>query len=250
MSVVRFRPRPPPLQTARHHGGPFSFRPGWSAGSPSRCSVWPSHSRSTPRRHCRPPGARLSLAQAIQPIHAIAFANSGFSTWWAGNILFSFAAAYLVEQARHPTPASIARSLTVIAAVALIQSPSSFGLAGIAWLYALHRFLNPQPDNTAAWPAAALVAFFMLIPGMPIANALIPAAIAAIIATSQYVRSGAPTRTTRAPCSLAFYAGHLQAIVLILAAQQLTRSPRPSPLSTATHPQAYPIALLNRRNGW
>ncbi|WP_257092725.1 hypothetical protein [Methyloversatilis sp. XJ19-13] len=32
------------------------------------------------------------------------------------------------------------------------------------------------------------------------------------------------THTSRAPCSLAFYAGHLLAIVLILAAQQLTRS--------------------------
>ncbi|MCQ9372855.1 hypothetical protein NMQ14_01175 [Methyloversatilis sp. XJ19-13] len=36
---------------------------------------------------------RLAIAgSAIQPIYAIAFANSGFSTWWAGNILFSFAA--------------------------------------------------------------------------------------------------------------------------------------------------------------
>ncbi|MCQ9378322.1 conjugal transfer protein TraX [Methyloversatilis sp. XJ19-49] len=169
---------------------------------------------------------RLAIAGALtQPIYALAFQNTGFSPWWAGNILFSFAAvAYLVEQAKNPTPAAIASSLTVIAAVALIQSPSSFGLAGIAWLYALHRFLNPKPDSTAAWPAAALVAFFMLNPGMPIANALIAAAIAAIIAASQYARSSAPRRTTRAPWSLAFYAGHLLAIVLILAAQHLARS--------------------------
>ncbi|MDP3455078.1 TraX family protein [Methyloversatilis sp.] len=169
---------------------------------------------------------RLAIAgAAIQPIYAIAFANTGFSPWWAGNILFSFAAvAYLVEQAKNPTPVAIARSLIVIAAVALIQSPSSFGLAGIVWLYALHRFFNSQPDSTAAWPVAALVAFFMLNPGMPIANALIAAAIAAIIAASQYARSRAPRHTTRHPWSLAFYAGHLLAIVLIVAAEHLTRS--------------------------
>jgi len=161
---------------------------------------------------------RLALAgAAVQPIYAIAFANTGFSPWWAGNILFSFAAvAYLVEQAKNPTPAAIARSLIVIAAVALIQSPSSFGLAGIAWLYALHRFFNPQPDSTAAWPAAALVAFFMLNPGMPMANVLIAAAIVAIVAASQYARSGARRRTIRRPWSLAFYAGHL-AVMAVLA---------------------------------
>lgn len=89
---------------------------------------------------------RLAIAgAAIQPIYALAFQNSGFSPWWAGNILFSFAAvAYLVEQAKAPTPAAFARSLTVAAAVALIQAPSSFGLAGLVWLFALHRFLNPS----------------------------------------------------------------------------------------------------------
>ncbi|WP_306477469.1 TraX family protein [Methyloversatilis sp.] len=169
---------------------------------------------------------RLAIAGALtQPIYALAFQNSGFSPWWAGNILFSFAAvAYLVEQAKNPTPAAIARSLIIIAAIALIQSPSSFGLAGIVWLYALHRFLNPKADSTAAWPAAALLAFFMLNPGMLIANALIAAAIAAIIAASQCARSRASVRTTRHPWSLAFYAGHLLAIVFILAAHHLTRS--------------------------
>lgn len=31
-------------------------------------------------------------AICTQPVYALAFANTGFSPWWAGNILFSFAA--------------------------------------------------------------------------------------------------------------------------------------------------------------
>lgn len=164
-------------------------------------------------------------AICTQPVYALAFANTGFSPWWAGNILFSFAAvAYLVALSQAPSAANIAKGLAVFVVASIIQSPSSFGLAGIAWLYALHRFLNPQPDSTAAWPVATLIAVFMLNPGMPIANALITAAIAAIIATSLYARFGAPRRTTRTPWSLAFYTGHLLAIVVILAAQHLARS--------------------------
>ncbi|MCQ9372848.1 conjugal transfer protein TraX [Methyloversatilis sp. XJ19-13] len=161
---------------------------------------------------------RLAIAgAAIQPIYAIAFADTGFSPWWAGNILFSFAAvAYLVELVKSPTTSSIIQALAVVMLASIVQAPSSFGLAGIIWLFALHRFLNPQADSTVAWPAAALVAFFMLNPGMPIANALIAATIAAIIAASQFARSGAPTRTTRVPWSLWFYVGHL-ALMAILA---------------------------------
>lgn len=58
----------------------------------------------------------------------------------------------------------------------------------------------------------------MLNPGMPIATTLVAAALVAIITASIHARSTTPTRKTRGPWSLAFYAGHLLTIALILAA--------------------------------
>jgi hypothetical protein len=176
VSVVRFRPRPPPLQTARHHGGPFSF-PAWLVGRLAFPLFGLSFALTLNPQKALQTARRLAIAgSAIQPIYAIAFANSGSAhggpatscsasppspTWW------NWRGTRYSPRSQDRSPSSR-------------PSPSSFGLAGIVWLFALHRFLNPQPDNTAACPAPALVAFFMQIPGMPIANALIAAAIAAI----------------------------------------------------------------------
>lgn len=157
-------------------------------------------------------------AICTQPVYALAFANTGFSPWWAGNILFSFAAvAYLVALSQAPSATTVAKGLAVFVVASIIQAPSSFGLTGVVWLFVLHRSLKSKPDSGAFWLAFSLVAFLMLNPGMSIANVLIAVLIAGIIAASRHLRFRAPFRVTHAPWSRDFYGGHLLAIVLSLA---------------------------------
>lgn len=82
-------------------------------------------------------------AICTQPVYALAFANTGFSPWWAGNILFSFAAvAYLVALAQAPSPANVAMGLAVFVVASIIQAPSSFGVVGLLLLLAMFQIIQ------------------------------------------------------------------------------------------------------------
>ncbi|MFZ5456267.1 MAG: TraX family protein [Pseudomonadota bacterium] len=144
----------------------------------------------------------------VQPIYAIAFADAGFSPWWAGNILISFAVvAYLVEQVKSPTPKGIAQAFALIALASIVQAPSSFGLAGIAFMLALWVMLQ----GVVPWIAAAVaaVAFLNVNPGAPALSVSTAVALVLILGASGALRAWRPRRWLHPRATLWFYAGHL-----------------------------------------
>jgi hypothetical protein len=144
----------------------------------------------------------------VQPIYAMAFAGTDFSPWWAGNILFSFAAvAYLVERVKSLTASSIVQAVAVVVLASIIQAPSSFGLAGIVFMLALWFMLRGvSPLLSAASVAAALI---FLNPGAPMLAAATALCLAAIVATSISLRYLQPGRLLHPRATLWFYGGHL-----------------------------------------
>lgn len=105
--------------------------------------------------------ARRLLIWAIctQPVYALAFANTGFSPWWAGNILFSFAgAAYFAGLSRVPSAGNAARGALVFAVLAVIQAPSSFGMAGLVYLMALEHVIHGLYGAVILWVIVAITA--------------------------------------------------------------------------------------------
>lgn len=144
----------------------------------------------------------------VQPIYAIAFADAGFSPWWAGNILISFAVvAYLVEQMKSPTPGRIAQAFALLALASIVQEPSSFGLAGIAFMLALWIMLHGVAPRIGS--AVAAIAFLNLNPGAPALSVSMAVALALILGASGALRAWPSRRWLHPRATLWFYAGHL-----------------------------------------
>lgn len=151
----------------------------------------------------------------VQPIYALAFSHTGFSPWWAGNILFSFAAAaYVIKLVNSPTWPSIVGAVLVMALTSVTQAPSSFGLAGIVFMLMMWFLLR---HITTPLPASVLTAVLL---GLDLGTALVPAlmsmALALLIRLSIGLRSLPPRRLLRARSTLLFYAAHLLVIAVLL----------------------------------
>jgi hypothetical protein len=150
-------------------------------------------------------------AICTQPVYALAFANTGFSPWWAGNILFSFAAvAYLVGLGKSPTIPRIVEAAPVVMLACITQAPSSFGLAGIVFMLALWFLMQ----GTLPWVATtfASLAFLGLNPGAPALAGCLAVSLAGIVAASSALRCLRPHRWLHPRITLLFYVGHLGAI--------------------------------------
>lgn len=154
-------------------------------------------------------------AICTQPVYALAFANTGFSPWWAGNILFSFAAvAYLVALSQAPSAANVAKGLAVFVVASIIQAPSSFGVAGLIFLLALHRATYEESRVAALWATATSIVVFALNPGLEAASGALLAILIGFLSCSAGLRRLLPVRLCGVGWSLWFYAGH---VVLIAA---------------------------------
>lgn len=157
--------------------------------------------------------ARRLLIWAIctQPVYALAFANTGFSPWWAGNILFSFATvAYLVALAQAPSVANVAKGLMVFAVASIIQAPSSFGLAGIVVMLSLWFSLQ----GVLPWVALifASTALLNLNVGTAVLAVCLAASLIGVVVASSVLRRLQPHRWLTPSFTLLFYVGHLGAI--------------------------------------
>lgn len=154
-------------------------------------------------------------AICTQPVYALAFANTGFSPWWAGNILFSFAAvAYLVALAQAPSPANVAKGLVVFVVASIIQAPSSFGAAGLIFLFALHHALHDEPRSAMRWTGLAVVSFVCLNPGLMVTAGTLLALALGVVGALTGLRSLIVRRTNKFRWSLWFYVSHLLLMVL------------------------------------
>jgi hypothetical protein len=154
-------------------------------------------------------------AICTQPVYALAFANTGFSPWWAGNILFSFAAvAYLVALSQTQSVANVAKGLAVFVIASIIQAPSSFGAAGLIFIFSLYHALHDEPLSAMRWACVALVSFVLLNPGLMVtAGALLFLALGLVGALAR-LRSLIVRRTNNFRWSLWFYGTHLLFMVL------------------------------------
>jgi hypothetical protein len=153
-------------------------------------------------------------AICTQPVYALAFANTGFSPWWAGNILFSFAAtAYLVALSQAPSAANIAKGLVVFVVVSITQAPSSFGMAGIVLMLGIWFLLKGRAPRSYA--AIAGVAFANLNPAAPTLAACLTASLALILIVSTCLRSREPRRWLPPHITLWFYAGHFWTLCVV-----------------------------------
>lgn len=153
-------------------------------------------------------------AICTQPVYALAFANTGFSPWWAGNILFSFAAvAYLVALAQARSPANIAKGLVVFAVASIIQAPSSFGVAGLVFMLALWSLVNGVASLSSA---ACIVAVLMFLnPGAYLLSSITATATVEIVIISVGLQRLRSLRFLHRQATLPFYIGHLSIIALI-----------------------------------
>jgi hypothetical protein len=155
-------------------------------------------------------------AICTQPVYALAFANTGFSPWWAGNILFSFAAvAYLVGLSQTPSPANVAKGLVVFVVAAIIQAPSSFGAAGLIFLFGLHRAICKAPRAAAGWTLPTFTALLALNPGPAMASVALLAALPSGVCASARLRRAASSQIQVRHWSLFFYLGHLLQIAVL-----------------------------------
>lgn len=153
-------------------------------------------------------------AICTQPVYALAFANTGFSPWWAGNILFSFAAvAYLIELVKLPTTLRVAQAVAILMLAGIAQAPSSFGLAGIVFMLALWFLLQ----GAQLWVAStfASIAFMNLNPGAPALTGCLAVLLVGIVAASCALRCIRPRRWLHPRATLLFYAGHIFVISVV-----------------------------------
>ncbi|WP_157278195.1 TraX family protein [Methyloversatilis thermotolerans] len=147
----------------------------------------------------------------VQPIYAVAFADAGFSPWWAGNILISFAVvAYLVELVKALTWSNIVQAVALLMLASVVQAPSSFGVAGIAFMLALWFTLHRVAPCIGS--AVAAVAFLNLNPGALAVSVSMALALVLILFASGALRASPPRRLLHPRATLWFYAGHLAVI--------------------------------------
>lgn len=155
-------------------------------------------------------------AICTQPVYALAFANTGFSPWWAGNILFSFAAvAYLVGLAQAPSPANVAKGLAVFVVASIIQAPSSFGAAGLVFLFALYQAVREAPRAALTWAAAAGIAVVAMNSGLVAAAGALLAILIGVSGCCAGLRRLLPVRLCGGSWSLWFYVAHFSLITLL-----------------------------------
>lgn len=155
-------------------------------------------------------------AICTQPVYALAFANTGFSPWWAGNILFSFASvAYLVALAQTPTAANVAKGLVVFVVASIIQAPSSFGAAGLIFLFALYRVVCEMPRTAVGWTLPSLTALLALNPGSAMTSAALLVILHCGVRASATLRRAASRQVQVRHWSLFFYVGHLLQIAVL-----------------------------------
>lgn len=161
--------------------------------------------------------ARRLLIWAIctQPVYALAFAHTGFSPWWAGNILFSFAAvAYLIALSQTPSAANAAKGLVVFVVASIIQAPSSFGVAGLVFTFALYHVLHAKPRVATLGVIAAYTELIELNSNF-IVSLILLVAFWRVLAFSMRLRTGAPSRFGIARWSLCVYSLHLLLVSLL-----------------------------------
>lgn len=155
-------------------------------------------------------------AICTQPVYALAFANTGFSPWWAGNILFSFAAvAYLVALSQAPSAANIAKGLAVFAVASIIQAPSSFGAAGLIFLLALYPATREKLRTALYWAVAAVTAIFGLNPGLVTGSIVLMPVLCVLVRCSSSLRRKAPLRLIDGNWPASFYSTHLIAMLML-----------------------------------
>lgn len=156
-------------------------------------------------------------AICTQPVYALAFANTGFSPWWAGNILFSFAAvAYLVGLSQTPSAANVAKGMAVFVVASIIQTPSSFGTAGLVFLVALYRTVHKRSFVAATWGAVAFSTAALLNPGSVGTSAVLLATDLGIVAGCAWLRSQAKSSLYRQGWTLWLYGAHLTLMTILL----------------------------------
>ncbi|MEK7882967.1 TraX family protein [Methyloversatilis sp. NSM2] len=157
-------------------------------------------------------------AICTQPVYALAFANTGFSPWWAGNILFSFAAvAYLVGLSQTPSWANVAKGLAVFVVASIIQAPSSFGVAGLTYLLSLYYAVRATPRVATVLAALAGAAVAFLNPGWVVVAGGWVAVLATLISMSIAARKLTPVRLGIASWLPLIYVAHLIFLCGILA---------------------------------
>lgn len=156
-------------------------------------------------------------AICTQPVYALAFANTGFSPWWAGNILFSFAAvAYLVALSQAPSAANVAKGLAVFVVASIIQAPSSFGAVGVIYVFALHRVLSEARHVEGSWATLSVSALVVLNRDLIIGLALSLILIIGPLTSSTLWRKSTLDRVLPHNFSIWLYAMHLTLISAIL----------------------------------
>ncbi|WP_043372515.1 TraX family protein [Methyloversatilis universalis] len=161
--------------------------------------------------------ARRLLIWAIctQPVYALAFANTGFSPWWAGNILFSFATvAYLVALAQAPSAANVAKGLAVVGVASIIQAPSSFGFTGLMLLTALYQAAHASQHVKAVCWVVGAVAFFLVNHMNASASVLLVSMLIACFGACVRVRQLPSLRFLKGRWALWFYAAHVFSIAV------------------------------------
>lgn len=152
----------------------------------------------------------LIWAICTQPVYALAFAHTGFSPWWAGNILFSFATvAYLVALAQAPSAANVAKGLAVFGVASIAQAPSSFGMEGLIFLHALYSAMYQDLRIAAIALVVALVAFFGLNQSISSSSLLLLVIFAGHIQGTAVIRGFSAARLSLRGWSLCFYAMHV-----------------------------------------
>lgn len=155
-------------------------------------------------------------AICTQPVYALAFANTGFSPWWAGNILFSFAAvAYLVGLAQAPSPANVAKGLVVFLVASIIQAPSSFGAAGLVFPLALHCSGHKASRAAAVWASLVIISFLALNPSLSYAAGMLLVVLVSLVRSSSVVCHMNRARVVGRPWSLWYYVGHLSLLLVM-----------------------------------
>lgn len=162
-------------------------------------------------------------AICTQPVYALAFANTGFSPWWAGNILFSFAAvAYLVALAQTPSAASVAKGLAVFVVASIIQAPSSFGAAGVIFMLALYC---AKSHERVAIPSVTGSAFCFVTSGSTVATVPVLALLITMIGRSSGLRLRTPYRMGWPSWSLWVYVTHLGVLLYARDLRQVLHFP-------------------------
>lgn len=162
--------------------------------------------------------ARRLLIWAIctQPVYALAFAHTGFSPWWAGNILFTFATvAYLVALAQAPSAANVAKGLAVFGVTSIIQAPSSFGSAGLILVFALYQTTHEAPRTAVPWAAAAGILVVALNPRLGSVSGTLLVMLVGFLGCCAQLRRLSSVRLCIGSWSLWFYVAHFSLIALL-----------------------------------